>query len=143
MPHKTSSLFKSLGLVGLLTFLFSPIIQAQIGIGTTTPEGAIDVAGNNSGLLFPRVSLQSMRDVTTVVNPNGGSLAAGTTVFNTNNSTTGRDDVQVGFTPLTELSGTLNLVVRTMLYINKPADAFEHQFNPEISSTPLPVESKA
>lgn len=96
MPHKTSSLFKSLGLVGLLTFLFSPIIQAQIGIGTTTPEGAIDVAGNNSGLLFPRVSLQSMFDVTTVVNPNGGSLAVGTTVFNTNNSTAGRDDVQVG-----------------------------------------------
>ena len=37
-----------------------------------------------------------MRDVTTVVNPNGGSLATGTTVFNTNNSTTGSDDVQVG-----------------------------------------------
>ncbi|MDC3341024.1 PhoP regulatory network YrbL family protein [Flavobacteriaceae bacterium] len=96
MPYKTSSLYKSIGLVGLLTLLFSPIIQAQIGIGTTTPEGAIDVAGSNSGLLFPRVALQSINDATTVVNPNGGNLAAGTTVFNINNSTNGRYDVQVG-----------------------------------------------
>jgi len=96
MPYKTSSLYISIGLVGLLTLLFSPIIQAQIGIGTTTPEGAIDVSGSNYGLLFPRVALQSIRDVTTVVNPNGGNLAAGTTVFNTNNSTIGSDDVQVG-----------------------------------------------
>ncbi|NBT88730.1 MAG: hypothetical protein EBT51_10585 [Flavobacteriaceae bacterium] len=96
MPYKTSSYNKSIWLLGLLTLLFSPTIQAQIGIGTTTPEGAIDVAGSNYGLLFPRVALQSTRDVTTVVNPNGGSLAAGTTVFNTNNSTIGSDDVQVG-----------------------------------------------
>lgn len=96
MPYKTSSYNKSIWLLGLLTLLFSPTIQAQIGIGTTTPEGAIDVAGSNYGLLFPRVALQSTRDVTTVVNPNGGNLAAGTTVFNTNNSTIGSDDVQVG-----------------------------------------------
>lgn len=96
MPHKPFSLIKSIGLVGLLTLLFSPAIRAQIGIGTTTPEGAIDVGGNTSGLLFPRVALTSTLDVTTIINPNGGPLAAGTTVFNTNNSALGANDVQMG-----------------------------------------------
>ena len=81
----------------IVLFAFSlTTAKAQIGIGTTSPEGAIDVAGSSSGLLFPRVALNSTEDVATVVNPNGGNLAAGTTVFNTNNTTSGNNDVQEG-----------------------------------------------
>lgn len=96
MPNTFSSLVKRIGLVLTIVCLSTHSSIAQIGIGTTTPEGAIDVSGSNSGLLFPRVALNSTLDVTTVVNPNGGNLAAGTTVFNTNNSALGADDVQLG-----------------------------------------------
>jgi hypothetical protein len=96
MPNPLTSLVKRIGLVLTIVYLSTHSSIAQIGIGTTTPEGAIDVSGSNSGLLFPRVALNSTLDVTTVVNPNGGNLAAGTTVFNTNNSALGADDVQLG-----------------------------------------------
>ena len=96
MSNAFSSLIKGIAFA-LTVFCFSTqISSAQIGIGTTSPEGAIDVTGSNSGLLFPRVALSSTQDLTTVVNPNGGNLAAGTTVFNTNNSALGANDVQVG-----------------------------------------------
>ena len=83
-------------LVGMMSLSTGQKTLAQIGIGTTSPEGAIDVSSTSSGLLFPRVALTSTQDISTVINPNGGGLAAGTTVFNTNNSTLGSNDVQVG-----------------------------------------------
>ncbi len=39
---------------------------AQVGIGTNSPEAALDMSSSNSGILFPRVS--SVTDVTTPVN---------------------------------------------------------------------------
>ena len=96
MAHKSSTLVKRLVAIGFIVFSGTAMGIAQIGIGTTTSEGAIDVAGVSSGLLFPRVALSSTLDISTVVNPNGGNLAAGTTVFNTNNSSLGTNDVQLG-----------------------------------------------
>lgn len=96
MPYVFSSIVRKISLASIVLLCSTQLSQAQIGIGTTTPEGAIDVAGNTAGLLFPRVALTSTQDVTTVVNPNGGNLAAGTTIFNTNNSTLGANDVQMG-----------------------------------------------
>jgi len=32
-------------------------VQAQVGIGTTTPQGALDITSTTDGLLIPRVSL--------------------------------------------------------------------------------------
>ena len=96
MPYVFLSIVRNIGLASIVLLCGTQLSQAQIGIGTTTPEGAIDVAGNTAGLLFPRVALTSTLDVTTVVNPNGGNLAAGTTIFNTNNSTLGANDVQMG-----------------------------------------------
>lgn len=72
----------------LLPILFYIHGIAQVGINTSNPSAsaALDITSNNKGVLFPRVSLQSMTDVTTIVNP-----AEGLTVWNTNTGlTTGK-----------------------------------------------------
>lgn len=68
----------------LIILFFSVIISAQVGINTTTPEGALDVASTTQGFVPPRVALTSTI-VETVVNPRVGStgLVAGTVVWNT------------------------------------------------------------
>jgi poly(3-hydroxybutyrate) depolymerase len=69
-----------------LLFLFFSICQisiAQIGINSNgaTPHSSsmLDVNSTNKGLLIPRVSLQSITDITTIANP-----ALSLMVFNTN-----------------------------------------------------------
>ena len=62
-----------------LTLLFlaaSLSTSAQIGIGTTTPEGALDVVSANSGHVVPRVA-----NTAAVVNPQGGAISNGTMVY--------------------------------------------------------------
>jgi uncharacterized protein (TIGR02145 family) len=54
---------------------------AQVGIGTTTPKGMLDVTSATSGLVLPRVA-----NVGIVVNPNGGALADGTMVYDISNN---------------------------------------------------------
>lgn len=58
-------------------------IQAQVGIGTTSPNAALDISSSNSGLLIPRVTLGSATDDTTVVSPNEPDLVESTLVYNT------------------------------------------------------------
>lgn len=41
-------------------------LSAQVGIGTTTPQGALDVVSSSSGFLFPRVA--NTAAVTTPIN---------------------------------------------------------------------------
>ncbi|VXB71113.1 conserved hypothetical protein [Flavobacterium sp. 9AF] len=57
----------------LLTFAssFSFFVNAQVGIGTTAPHSssALEIKSSNSGLLIPRVSLQSTTDNSTIANP--------------------------------------------------------------------------
>jgi uncharacterized protein (TIGR02145 family) len=50
--------------------------SAQVGIGTTTPAGALDIVSTTSGLVMPRVINTSV-----VVNPNGGAIENGTMVY--------------------------------------------------------------
>jgi hypothetical protein len=64
-------------------FIISFHLSAQVGVGTTTPEGALDIVSPSSGLLIPRVALNSSLDITTVLNPKGANLAEGTLVYNT------------------------------------------------------------
>lgn len=65
-----------------LTLLINLNIVAQVGVGTTTPEGALDVSSTTNGFIPPRVSLTATNVAAPVVNPQGGALVAGTTVWN-------------------------------------------------------------
>lgn len=67
----------------LIILIFTLNLQAQVGIGNTSPEGALDIQSGSQGLLIPRVALTSVTDVTTVTNPRGGGLAVSTLVYNT------------------------------------------------------------
>jgi len=68
-------------LVYSLFFLFLIKINAQVGIGTSTPNPSsqLDVVSNNKGILVPRISLTGTIDATTISNGNINSLL----VFNT------------------------------------------------------------
>lgn len=63
---------------------------AQVGIGTTTPSGALDVTSTTDGMLIPRVSLTAT-NITTVTTPTVSEL-----VYNTN-TTGGANGVSPGF----------------------------------------------
>jgi len=56
---------------------------AQVGIGTNSPEGALDVQSTSEGVLIPRVALNSLTDIITVTNPSGMPLVESTLVYNT------------------------------------------------------------
>ncbi|MBT8277163.1 MAG: hypothetical protein KJO39_13540 [Bacteroidia bacterium] len=58
-------------------------LLAQVGIGNTAPQAALDIQSGSQGVLLPRVALTSVTDNVTVVNPNGGVLAESTLVYNT------------------------------------------------------------
>lgn len=62
----------------LLAFNFS---ISQVGIGTTNPEGALDISSTNSGLLIPRVSLTNLSTSAPVLNPQGGTIAESTLIY--------------------------------------------------------------
>lgn len=47
--------FKSIQII--IVFLFTIVSQAQVGIGTTSPDGALDITSTTDGLLIPRVAL--------------------------------------------------------------------------------------
>lgn len=58
-------------------------INSQVGIGTTNPEAELDIISTNHGVIFPRLSLTARNVALPVTNPQGGSLAEGTLVYNT------------------------------------------------------------
>lgn len=90
---------KQLKIMKKITLLLSLFVFnfcfSQVGIGTTTPEGALDIRNTTQGLLPPRVILTATNIASPVTNPNGGSLPAGTLVYNTN-STVGNYAVYPG-----------------------------------------------
>lgn len=67
-------------------------LQAQTGIGTTTPNASakLEVASATQGFLPPRVSLTGTNDNTTIKNSTGTAItpATGLLVYNTATSTT-------------------------------------------------------
>jgi hypothetical protein len=69
----------------------------QVGVGTTTPQGALDVSSSSNGMLIPRVVLTATNIAAPVVNPAGGGLINGTLVYNTTPSAAGTFAVVEGF----------------------------------------------
>lgn len=60
-----------------LLFLITFASNAQVGVGTTTPAGALDITSTNDGLLIPRVALTSTTTAT-ILTPTKSEL-----VYNT------------------------------------------------------------
>jgi len=81
----------------ILLFIFSlcflPIgIQAQVGIGTTTPNASsvLDISATDKGVLIPKVSLL---DVSDTMLDGVNTAATGLLIYNTNAGTTGGSGV--------------------------------------------------
>lgn len=75
----------------LLSFLISTLGFSQVGIGTTTPNAALEVTSATDGMLVPRVSLTAT-NIATVITPTVSEL-----VYNTNTSAIGPNQVTPGF----------------------------------------------
>lgn len=60
----------------ILIVLFTHLMNAQTGIGTTTPDPSakLEVSATNKGFLPPRVTLTSVTDASTIPNPATGLL---------------------------------------------------------------------
>lgn len=81
----------------LFALFFFSFLNAQIGIGTTTPNGILDITSSTQGLLAPRVALTSSASASPVTNPASGSLVNGTIVYNTATNGSGATAVTPGF----------------------------------------------
>lgn len=66
-------------------------IQAQVGIGTVTPQGALDITSTTDGLLIPRIAL-SATNTATITTPTISEL-----VYNTYTSAAGANQVVPGY----------------------------------------------
>jgi hypothetical protein len=64
-----------------LILLLTTYSYAQVGVGTTAPEAALDLVSTDSGLLLPRVSLTNLSTTAPVTNPQGGALTESTLVY--------------------------------------------------------------
>jgi len=62
----------------ILCFLITTTLNAQVGIGTTTPQGALDVTSNTLGFIVPRVV-----DYRAVTSADGSNPKNGTIVYDT------------------------------------------------------------
>ncbi len=68
----------------LLLFVLSCFYTfAQVGIGTTLPNGALDVKSSTNGVVFSNVALTDTTIELPVLNPQGTPIVAGTLVWNT------------------------------------------------------------
>lgn len=84
----------------IVTFFAVSVSNAQVGIGTVTPKGVLDLnddSGTNKyGLVLPRVSLSRTDLASPVLNPQGGNPAIGTVVYNTTTTNFGSESVYPG-----------------------------------------------
>ena len=83
----------------VLLLLLNSLVYAQVGIGITTPNAALEINSATNGVVVPNVSLTSRAIGAPVVNPNGGGLPLnGTLVWNTATTALGTsNDVTPGF----------------------------------------------
>jgi hypothetical protein len=62
----------------IIVLFLSFTVHAQVGIGTTTPNGALDITSTTDGLLIPRVALTDLTTLT-VLTPTASELVYNTT----------------------------------------------------------------
>ncbi len=100
-------------------FFTGGISLAQVGINTTDPNGLLDLNSTTLGIVYPNVSLTATDEPLPVVNPQGGPLAIGTVVYNTNTTYTGNvTDVHPGIYVWDGLKWTIH-------YKKRQAELFE------------------
>jgi hypothetical protein len=87
----TKITLKSTFLTLFISVLGNINCNAQVGIGTVTPVGALDVTSTNEGLLIPRIAL-SATNVATILTPTISEL-----VYNTFTSALGPNQVTPGY----------------------------------------------
>ncbi len=94
---KTKTVMKNIKILLATFFIISSVncLKAQVGIGTTAPDAALDITSTNEGLLIPRVALVNTTTVTVLTG------TASELVYNT--ATTG--DVTPGFYYLSSATG--------------------------------------
>jgi len=84
----------------IVTVFAVSLSNAQVGIGTVTPKGVLDLnddSGTNKyGLVLPRVALSRTDLASPVLNPQGGNPAVGTVVYNTVTTNFGSESVYPG-----------------------------------------------
>jgi hypothetical protein len=80
-----------------LLILATNFALGQVGIGTTTPQGSLDITSTNSGLVIPRVALTTTTNNLPVTNPAGGALVVGTLVWNTATAGVAPNNVTPGY----------------------------------------------
>jgi hypothetical protein len=81
----------------LLLFSITHFTFGQVGVGTTTPNGAFEINSSTQGLVMPRVSLTSSNVAAPVVNPNGGAILSGTMIYNTATAGSSPNNVVPGY----------------------------------------------
>ena len=69
--------------LGSINGVNSATSSTSVGVGTTIPNGVLDVASTTNGILIPRVALTSELLQAPIVNPQGGALPPSTMVYNT------------------------------------------------------------
>ena len=88
-----------------LAFFLPYTMPAQMGIGTTTPDGVIDLnrdldIDNKYGLVLPRVTLLRTDEAAPIIDPDPaalpGTLSVGTVVYNTAATSFGSNSVYPG-----------------------------------------------
>jgi len=67
-----------------LIVMCTQFTNAQVGVGTTAPRGALEINSSTQGVVLPQVALTDITVQAPVVNPQGGVIPAGTFVWNTN-----------------------------------------------------------
>jgi hypothetical protein len=91
---------KSLGVL-FITVFFTLQVEAQTGIGTTTPNASakLEVASTTQGFLPPRIALTGTNDIATIKNAAGTSItpATGLLVYNTASAGTAPNNVVPGY----------------------------------------------
>ncbi len=81
----------------MVLFLVGNMSFAQVGIGTTTPNGILDINSSIYGVVYPSEDLTSTLIEIPVINPTPlESIVIGTTIYNNNTTITGSNDVEPG-----------------------------------------------